>query len=460
MPAMVVTWQDALDFIYRRANWEAVPAGPQSAFKLDRVRAVLADLGDPQQDWPAVHVAGTNGKGSTAALIAAGLGAAGYRVGLYTSPHLHTVRERVQVDGAPISEAAVRAWLNEHGALLEAHDGLTTFETLTALAFHYFAVRAVDMAVVEVGLGGRLDTTNVVEPALSVITPIDLDHMAVLGDTIAAIAADKAGIIRPGVPVVTAPQAAAAGAVLAAAAAAAGSRLVDVARVAHWTAPEPLPTGQRFTVTVDHDKVAQDYPVRVGLAGAYQVVNVATAVTALDVLARRGWQVGPEAVAGGFALARWPARFEILGADPFLVVDAAHNPHGARALATALTDRWPGARRLWVLGLSRDKDVDGILAALLPGARCVFAARADHPRAMAADEVADRVVGHGVPATSCRSPGAALDAALATAGPGDVVVAAGSVFLAADVREAWAARGHMPMPPRDPPASLATALAR
>jgi dihydrofolate synthase/folylpolyglutamate synthase len=365
------------------------------------------------------------------------------------------VRERIQVGGRLISEAAVLAWLREHGELLAAHDGLTTFETLTALAFHYFAARAVDVAVVEVGLGGRLDCTNVVPSELSVITPIDLDHTAVLGDTVAAIAADKAGIIRPGVPVVTAPQATEAAAVLGRVAAEQGSLLVDVARVTRWTVPRLSPAGQRLSVTVDYDKAAVGYPVEVALAGAYQAVNVATAVTALDLLSRRGWRLDPEAVAAGFAAVRWPARFELLAASPALVVDAAHNPHGARALVAGLAERWPGDPRCLVLGLSGDKDVDGMLTALLPGVVHVFAAQADHPRALPAQAVADQVRARGVAATACRGPGAALDAALAAAGPDHVVVATGSIFLAADVREAWAARGHMPMPPRDPPAALA-----
>lgn len=449
---MLVTWQDALDFLYQRANWEAVPAGPQTEFKLQRIRALLNDLGRPQLRWPAVHIAGTNGKGSTCCLVASALQAAGRRVGLYTSPHLHTVRERVQVNGAPISEAAVLAWLNGRRGILDAHEGLTTFELLTAMAFDYFAAREVDVAVVEVGLGGRLDTTNVVAPAVSVFTAIDLDHTAVLGPTLEHIATDKAGIIKPGVPVVSAEQADGARHILAQAALAAASPLTLVGRDVTFSAAAGPGATQRVAVTVAGER-APAYQPAVRLLGAHQAGNVATAVAVVEVLRAVGWQLDRLAMTAGLEAAHWPARYERLARRPALVVDAAHNPHGARALANTLARHDPGRRTL-LLGLSADKDADGILAALLPGTHRVLAARADHPRAMAAADVARLVAQRGWPAEEAASPAAALDKALAEAVAEDVIVAAGSVFLAAEVREAWATRGGMPMPPRDPPLAL------
>jgi dihydrofolate synthase/folylpolyglutamate synthase len=447
---MLETWAEALNFMYHRANWEVAPAGTPVAFKLDRVRAVLRELGDPHRSWPAVHIGGTNGKGSTAAMVATVLRQAGYRVGLYTSPHLHTVRERIQVDGAPISEAAVLAWLNAHQALLQAHAGLTTFEGLTAMGFAYFAAREVDVAVVEVGLGGRLDTTNVVEPVVSVLTPIGLDHMAVLGDTLAQIAADKAGIFRADVPAVTAPQEPEAAAVIEHAAVSVGTPLLRVAGDVRSTAGAPLPLGQSLDVTVRWAGEVATYPLAMTLGGVYQATNAATAVAALDVLRHAGWAITPDIVAAGLASTRWPARFECLGDGPTLVVDAAHNPHGAAALVAAVAERFPGRRRFLILGLSRDKDGDGMLACLLPGTEQVLTAQADHPRAMAADDVAGMVRARGGVATAERSPAAALRHARALAGSDDVIIATGSLFLAAAVREAWAATGAMPMPPRDP----------
>ena len=203
---MIDRWQAALDRLYGLANWETRPPGTQPSFELDRMRRILDALGRPEQRWPALHVAGTNGKGSTCAMLASALRESGYRVGLYSSPHLHSLRERIQVDGRPISEAAVCDWLDAQAGLFAREPATTTFEALTALAFDHFAREAVDIAVVEVGLGGRLDSTNLVEPAVCAITPIGMDHAEVLGPTLSVIARDKAGILKPGVPAVIAPR--------------------------------------------------------------------------------------------------------------------------------------------------------------------------------------------------------------------------------------------------------------
>ncbi len=445
-------WQAALDAFYGLANWETRPPGTLPSFELDRIRAVLADLGHPERRWPAVHVGGTNGKGSTCALLAAGLQASGYRTGLYTSPHMHTVRERIQVDGEPVGEPVVLAWLPTLRDLAARHPGLTTFEALTALAFDHFARAAVDVAVIEVGLGGRLDTTNVVAPAATVLTPIGLDHTQVLGDTVDQIAADKAGIFKPGVPVISAPQVAAAAAVVAAAAARIGAPVTWVGRDVTWRAGDATPWGQAIAVDVPGGR---RYATRIGLAGPHQAVNAATAVAALDGLARAGWAITPATVAGGLAAARWPGRFECLRAPgaggAAVVVDGAHNPPAAAVLGAALDACFPGRPRWLILGLSSDKDAGGILDALLGGVDRVIAARAAHPRAMPADAVAAAVAERGGRAEAAMSPAAALEAALAEAPADAVVVAAGSIFLAADVRLAWFAHEGLPLPPHDPP---------
>ena len=447
---MTTIWQEALDTLYGLANWETRPPGARHDFGLERIRGLLEALGDPQAAWPAVHVAGTNGKGSTCAMLASALVAAGYRVGLYTSPHLHTVRERVQVDGELISEAAVIAWLDAHRGLLEATPGLTTFEALTALAFSHFRDAGVDVAVVEVGLGGRLDTTNVVLPVVSVLTAIGLDHTEVLGPTLAAIALDKCGILRPGVAVVSAPQEDEAGAVVEAEAVRVGAPLTRVGRDVRWHA-RPTADGERLAVEVGGDDGPRLFDLALGLAGPHQHENAATAVGALVRLAERGWALDRRAVERGLAEARWPARFERFGDGPVLVIDGAHNPHGAAALVRALAAHHPGARRHLVVGASYGKDVEGILAALLPAVTTVVATRADHPKAMPASEVAETAGALGYAVRVADSPSQALELALGAAEPSDVVVAAGSIFVAADVREAWLARAGLPLPPRDPP---------
>lgn len=458
--AMIVNWQGALDYLYSLANWETRPPGTELTFELDRVRHVLEELGGPQMRWPAVHVVGTNGKGSTAAMIATALQAAGHRTGLFTSPHLHTVRERVAVDGAPIAEREVVGWLNEHRTLLDAHAGLTTFEALTAMAFSHFAERNVDVAVVEAGLGGRLDTTNVVEPIVTVLTPVGLDHTSVLGDTPVAIARDKIGVFRPGVPVVVGRQTPEVSVVVREQADRLGSPVLELGREVRASRVD---SGGDLVVDVDATVSGASggqpragrsarYQVEVGLDGPHQDDNAATAVAALSVLERSGLAVPDDAVRRGVREVVWPGRFEVLSESPVLIVDGAHNPPAAAALRRALDERYPGRAVHVVVGLSRDKDAEGVLAPLVEAARSVTATRSEHPRALEAEavsRVARRMGGieHHVEAT----PAAALESALRRAGPDDVVLGTGSIFLVADLREAWAERGGMPMPPRDPP---------
>jgi dihydrofolate synthase/folylpolyglutamate synthase len=457
-------WQAALDTLYGFANFETRPPGRRDEYRLDRMWALLADLGNPQAAWPAVHVGGTNGKGSTCAYIASMLQASGYRVGLFTSPHLHTVRERIQVDGRMISQEFVREWLAAHQVTLAAHDGLTTFEALTALASSAFAAWGVDIAVVEVGLGGQLDTTRVVQPHVTVLCPIDLDHTEILGDTVAAIASDKAGIIAGGVPVVTAAQQPEAMEPIAAAARASGSSLHVVGTDSVWSerwTPDgrvmdmelPMivrrgraPTGRTSTLT---------FPRR--LPGTYQAANLATAAAAAWALRGKGWDIPEGAVIGGAAIANWPARFHQLPRGPqspsgvTVLIDGAHNPAGARALAESLKDEPAGGATHLILGLSRDKDLAGIVDGLQPITDRAVATSSRHPRAMPAAEVLEALEARAIPASMRLDPAEALEAALADAMPGDVVVAAGSLFVAAAVREAWLARSGLPLPERDGP---------
>jgi dihydrofolate synthase/folylpolyglutamate synthase len=497
---MLTTWQSALDYLYGLTNWETRPPGTRATFELERIRALLADLGDPHHRWPAVHVGGTNGKGSTCAMIAAGLRQAGFRVGLYTSPHLHTVRERVQVDGELISEAAVLAWLNRRRGVIDALPGVTTFEVLTALAFDFFAAREVDVAVIEVGLGGRLDTTNVVRPALTVITPIGLDHTKVLGDTVELIARDKAGIFKPGVPAVVATrQDPDAHAALAAEARMVGAPLVDVGQGGPRPSREAVSdAGQSFTLRVDADwlralpaaaplvppmpapgaagdlvdagdavpaHATTEFELWTPLIGRHQRDNAATAVAGLQVLSRMGWPISRRAVVAGLRAARWPARCECFRLPAtngaMLVIDGAHNPHAALSLAAALRDIGGLAARHTIFGFSSDKDVGGILDALLSdelltasGAKVatVIVTQSSHVRALPIAAAAAAVRARGIEPRLAATPAEALDLAAGLAlGWRDLVVATGSIFLAAEVRMACFERLGQPLPPHDPP---------
>ena len=455
---MIDRWQTALDRLYGLANWETRPPGTEPTFELDRMRRILDALGRPEQRWPALHVAGTNGKGSTCAMLAAVLRQAGYRVGLYSSPHLHSLRERIQVDGQPISEAEVCAWLDAQAELFASEPAMTTFEALTALAFDHFAREAVDIAVVEVGLGGRLDSTNLVEPVVCAITAIGMDHAAVLGGTLAAIARDKAGILKPGVPAVIAPQAPEASMAIRAVSDRVGSPRFEVEKIWRLETPEFGPGGQ-VVVLEPRRADGRRYRLSLGLAGAFQAANAATAVAVLELLGQAGWRIDAEVIHRGLAAARWPARFErfdtagVTGRrpSPMLLIDAAHNPPAAEALIAALDGCYPGRPRLWILGFSSDKDVDSVLATLLRRKEPVLAIRAGHPRAMSAEAVAALAASHGVAAEAMPSAAAAIDRALAEAEPQAVVVAAGSIFAAAELRLAWSRMGGFPVPPFDPP---------
>ncbi len=417
---------------------------------LSRVERLLAELGAPHTRFPAIHIAGTKGKGSSAALCESCLRTAGYRTGFYTSPHLHTFRERIQVAGREISRDEVVSLVDEIRPLIERVPGVTTFEAITAIGFLYFARAEVDVAVIEVGLGGRLDATNVLMPEVSVITSLSLDHTYLLGDTLADIAREKAGIIKPGVPVVSAPQRAEAIRVIEEISKGRDAPLVEIGR--DWDYEPGLADleGQAFTVRrIADGGSALDGEYWIPLLGRHQLENAVSAVAALDVLRRRGFQVSTGAVREGLGAVRWPGRLEILGQDPLVVVDCAHNPYSARMLRKALAEWFPGRQWVLLFGASADKDVAGMLDALLPISEYVIVTRSDHPRAAAPIELADVVASVGGGAEVSVNVRKSLRRGLAMMDPGNGLLATGSIFLVADVREAWAARTGAPIPDND-----------
>lgn len=326
------SYQSALDFLFARTT--------QIKFGLEATRALLTALGDPQDRFPAVHVAGTNGKGSVSTLIAAALREAGFRVGLYTSPHLISFRERIQVDGVPISEAAVTAWTLQLEPAIAANDA-TFFEATTAMAFAHFAARDVDIAVIEVGLGGRLDSTNVITPLVSVITHIALDHQKYLGDTVEDIAREKAGIAKPGVPFVI------------------GEADERLAAILVRAAEEAVQTngGQLVHVAVPAEAT---WLGRLGLVGAHQRRNAAVAEAALGHLPLE-LRPSREAIAAAFALASVPGRFDRRGKWLF---DVAHNPDSMRALTATLAEIKPPRPIHALVSILGDKDWPEMLVEL------------------------------------------------------------------------------------------------
>jgi len=356
---------------------------------LDTMRELLRRLGDPQRDLRFLHIAGTNGKGSVAAMLAAVLNHAGYRTALYTSPHLVSFCERFQIGGQLIAEADVARWVQQIRPLLDDHPirPPTFFEVVTALALAYFREQRADPVVWETGLGGRLDATNVVTPLVSIITTIALDHQQYLGDTLTQIAAEKAGIIKPGVPVVTAAQSPEALTVIRQVAHERGCRLTEVCEPLDWEVPLP---------------------------GDHQRWNCATAVAALRAT---GLPVSDDQIRAGLKQTRWPGRFQVIGN---VVLDGAHNPAAAEQLAATLQARFPGKRIALILGVLRDKDYRAVCRILAPVAERVFCVPVQNERSSTPEELAAVCGG-----TVCRG----LAEALTTARSAEVVVITGSLFL-------------------------------
>lgn len=407
---------------------------------LDRIAACLDVLGDPQRTYPTVHVGGTNGKGSTAALIASALSEAGYRTGLYTSPPLETFGERIRVDGAFLPDAAVPELLEAVERVQREHEAardLTQFEVITAMAFEHFARVGVDVAVVEVGLGGRLDSTNVIVPEVAVITNVGLEHAAHLGATPALVAREKAGIVKPGVPLVTAAE----GEPLAVLEAEAGRRDAPIYRWGReFAAPREAPGRCRFA-----GRRWRWDGVAVGLLGDFQRINAGVALAALETLEERGWRLGEEPVRRGIAGVRWPGRLEVLGPGPRVVLDGAHNPHASRVLARALREDLT-YRQLWlILGILGDKDARSIVADLAPLASHLIATRSGSARALdpAEIEALMRAAG-GADLRTMPSLTRALDQVLGEAGPEDLVCVTGSLTTVGEARTHLRARQWVP----------------
>ena len=433
-----LTYDAALRRLLSLADYERMAglSAPAPKYDLARMRELAERLGRPQKTAPVLHVAGTKGKGSVAAMASSILRAAGLRVGLFTSPHLHTFRERVRVQGEPSTEAQfasalARVWAHVEAMGAHAPAGRpTTFEVLTAMAFDLFREERVDVQVVEVGLGGRLDATNVADSRVAVITPVSLDHTAILGHTVAEVAAEKAGIIKSPSPMVVAPQPAEAIAVIEGAASAARAPLVRVGHEVTVELREHDLSGQSVRI----ETPVRPYDVRVPLLGAHQAENAAVAVAAVEAL---GLGVPEQAFADGLAAVRWDGRFQVLRSTPYVVVDGAHNAHSMSRLCEAVRDYLAPERTVVLFGCSTDKDLEAMVGELAGTAALAIVCRSRHPRAASPDRVADAFRRAGIDAREAADVGSALAEARAQAGPADLVLVTGSLFVVAEALEAW-----------------------
>jgi dihydrofolate synthase/folylpolyglutamate synthase len=470
-----------------RINFErtAFVSYQERTLKLDRMRQLLTRLGQPDAGMKIVHVAGTKGKGSTSAMISGMLTAAGFRSGFFSSPHLDRIEERFAVDGQPCTAAELVALVDRLRPVVRAMDeeaasegdptgGPTYFEVTTAMALVHFVERRVDAAVLEVGLGGRLDSTNVCLPAVSVITSISFDHMKQLGNTLGQIAQEKAGIVKPGVPVVCGVTDREPQAVIARIARAHGCRLIQVGwdfgftyrscatgfasagrieALAEPVAPitcahfEPQSAigslDFRYSVPGQEHQIAD---LSLAMRGAHQAANAAVALATVAELRHQGWCISEDAVRLGLSRAVMPGRVEVFGGEPTVVLDAAHNPASARALVAALAELPAAARRTLVLSISTDKDVPAIVDELAPHfERIIVTQYQENPRAMPAENLAELFRGTATPASAdrisiCPTPAEAWQHVLQTAVPGELVCLTGSFYLAAEMRPIMLAR--------------------
>jgi dihydrofolate synthase/folylpolyglutamate synthase len=436
-----MNYQEALEYILRFADYERLPRSGV-VWDLLRVERLLERLGNPQFAAKTVHVAGTKGKGSTAAMITSILKRAGYRVGLYTSPHLLSYTERIRLDGEPITEdewvrltevvkPEVEA-VNAEGTYGE----LTTFEIYTAMAFVCFRDARVDYQVIEVGLGGRLDATNVVKPLVCVITSISYDHTEVLGNTLAEITGEKAGIIKPGAVVVTSPQKQEAMGVIEKVCGKRGVRLVKAGEDVMWEIKEFGIDSQKF-----HFKgLNRDYDLHISLAGEHQVENAAVAVVAAELLADLGAKIMPEDIIRGLAELKWYGRLQVLRREPWLVVDVAHNTDSMEKLSVALKKHFKYNKLTFILGFSSDKDIKGMIDRVAAMTDSVILTRTRSPRAVKPESLVEEFQKHGVTPKHTNSVSNALEQALAGAGENDLICAAGSIFVIAEVMEEYTAK--------------------
>lgn len=457
MPEIEPDYQSALDYLYSFVDYSLTKNLRYSPEKFDlgRMRALMQRLGNPQSHYPVIHVAGTKGKGSVSALIASALRTAGYKVGFYTSPHLQDYTERMQVNGESISHQELVELLEGIKPHIAVIEKVTTFEITTALAFQYFSQREVDIAVIEVGLGGRLDATNVVNPLISVITSISYDHMAVLGNTLAKIAGEKAGIIKVGKPVVLAPQKEEARLVMEEVAHERHAPLIQVGRdylfaaLSHSTEQQSLlvwPEAEQALVD-DYIESAgrsawQPLRLTIPLLGYHQIENAATAYAALQVIRTLGIVIQENDIAKGFATVQWPGRFEFLRRKPPVVVDSAHNGDSALKLRLALDDYLSGQPVILVFGASEDKDIHSMFTELLPRVNQLIATQSEHPRAMEPSKLVELAHQFGCKAQAVIPLEQAVDKALALAGDEAAVVVTGSIFVAAAAREIWNRSKH------------------
>jgi dihydrofolate synthase/folylpolyglutamate synthase len=441
----IFNYRQSLEYVYSFSDYETTHKLRDSvSYDLRRVFELMSLLGAPHLKAKTVHIAGTKGKGSVAAMVSSVLSAAGYKTGLYTSPHLIDIRERFQIDGEMISEAEFTAIINEIKLAVDAvnksatYGLLTTFEVMTALSFVFFTRHGVEFQVVEVGLGGRLDATDIVNPDVCILTPVNLDHTDVLGDTIAKIAAEKAGIIKDGVPVVSAPQTDEA------------MHIIKKKCLEHHSSLTRVGTDiicQVCGINPEDSKLLikgrlGDYQVSIPLKGCCQMENAATAVAALEVLAEKGFNISPSAISAGMAKVKWPGRFQVMSKRPLIIIDGAHNVISARELKKSLLYYYKdyfrqekaqsAASTILIFGASADKDIRGMIGELSALFDEIIITRSKHARSMEIPLLKEEFKSCGIEVKSAEDVSKAIELAKQQALNNSLICITGSLFVAGD----------------------------
>lgn len=466
------TYEQAIGFLFDRINFERTPAAGEQDLKISRMRRLLELLDDPQNRLPTVHIAGTKGKGSTAIMLAEMLSAAGYRVGLYTSPHVDAFEERMQVGGQqPTPDQIVDLVRRVQVAVSQCESAEspfspTFFEVTTALAWLFFEARGAEIVVLEVGLGGRLDSTNVCSPIVCVLTTISRDHTQLLGSTLAQIAGEKAGIVKPRIPVISGVQSQEAQEVIAARCQHQQSELWQLGLDFNYEYQsqaernsdfdDSLTASGRFGAVKVTTPIEHWPAIPLKLAGEHQAHNAAVAFATIDKLRQLGWRIPLSAAQAGMAHLRWPMRIEVLNRRPTVIVDAGHNWESisalGRTLDDAFTDTTPGmssSRRILILAATKDKDIAGIVRLLLPRFDSIIVTQYDNnPRAVSANSLLQWI--QSVSDVPCHVAATADDAwkiARRIAAPDDLICITGSFFIAAEMRELILRDTGMTVPP-------------
>jgi dihydrofolate synthase/folylpolyglutamate synthase len=448
MEHSIATYDQALDYVYSKVDFSFTKQQRYSeeVFNLDRMFSFMKSIGDPQKSFKTIHVAGTKGKGSISAMIASVLSTEGYHTGFYSSPHLSDYTERIQVDAARIPREEFVRVINQLYPFIEKIHGLTTFEITTAVAFQYFHEMQIDFGVIEVGLGGRLDATNIIEPEISVIASISLDHMGILGDTVEAIAGEKAGIIKSDIPVVVSPQQPSVLDVFRRIAREREAPLIETGKILEFAERRSNLEKQffqiRYPIKVLDELEAREeqrtaISINIPLLGKHQMENAGTAFCALKILQEKGFTISDRSIQKGFETVNWPGRFELLRKNPYLIIDAAHNFDSSKRLVETIQELFPQKRVTIIFGASEDKDIPGMLQNFIKIANRIILTKSIHPRA-AKPEVIQQVL----PALSCdtiiiEDVQQALEYTLEHAKKDDIILACGSVFIAAAIRESW-----------------------